>query len=115
MKIKYAIEEEKEFDDSFGPDEIEAYINFLARGRNFVWCKENENLFDKQENFSVKQNIECPFCKKPLVKMSETIESPYIVLLATCPKCANGTDVDWQITFNETTKGLVDIKRHFWG
>ena len=115
MKIKYAIEEEKEFDSSFGPDEIDAYLKFLARGREYTWCKENENLFKKEKEFSITEDIKCPFCKKPLEMMSEYIESPYINVIATCPKCANGTDVDWQITFNETTKGLIDIKRHFWG
>ena len=47
-KIKYAIEQTITVPLHYTEQDIDNYIKSFARERDYMWCEENEQLFDKE-------------------------------------------------------------------
>ena len=48
-RIKVAIEQSVIVPDDYTDEQIEELIKSKCPGKNFVWCNENENLFESEE------------------------------------------------------------------
>ena len=55
QKIKYAIEYTLTVPTHYTDEDIDTCIKNFAKDRNYIWCQEHEELFEKENNYETFQ------------------------------------------------------------
>ena len=51
QRIKYAVEKTLTVPTHYTDEDIDLCIKLFANGKDYIWCREHEELFEKENNY----------------------------------------------------------------